>query len=232
MYSDHDEKQIFKFRLIETTYRQRVEWEDGPGSLRNIVSDKSERIVALWVGYKDLDRYIYPNEPDGWYDYSYRIERKAKGALAWEYHRYVDNTQRKEEDFWESRDLSEMYQEPEPQRFCYWCGTGISGDQLQPVCASCEEWRTEMERPQCAWCGVTIEEGSFMCKKHEEETAANEERYRQQRLEDREFFFSFQVHCPSWWMLCWLEIKLWLWFRHKILLTLILLRLRFFNKKL
>ena len=39
----------YKIRLVTTHYSNRLEWEDGPGSLQNVVSDASHE-------YRSLDR--------------------------------------------------------------------------------------------------------------------------------------------------------------------------------
>ncbi|MBP7741341.1 MAG: hypothetical protein KA104_01450 [Candidatus Pacebacteria bacterium] len=171
MNSEHPET-IFKYRLIETTYRQRVEWEDGPGSLRNIVSDVSERIVAIWVGYKNIARFIYPNQPDGWEDYSYHIERKAKGAYAWEYDRWIDKStegrqaQRDKPDSlltldeYLASELPETEWE-EPEYRCCTCNELIAPDVHE--CAACEAAEVEKYRPRCCACHEPCGEWQVIC---------------------------------------------------------------------
>lgn len=192
---------IFRYRLIQTTYKQRMEWEDGPGSLRNIVSDVSERVVAHWIGYIDLGRYIYSDDPDGWCDFSYRIERKAKGAVAWEYHRHVDKAKYERRDrYGDYDDYVPDYAKAEPeeewptyQHCCYWCGAPIGDSERE--CAECIAREEEFNRPRCLICGYTVKEGIAICDECEQ-YERDEELYKRERLES---FLSFQVHKGYWW---------------------------------
>ncbi|MDB5266409.1 MAG: hypothetical protein JWN89_224 [Parcubacteria group bacterium] len=87
-----------EYRLIETEYRNRIEYEDGPGSLQNIVSDKRERILdrGTWSdesSTEDLIRYCVeyciPHRrlegPVGMYEYNYFLEYRKSSAVEWEY---------------------------------------------------------------------------------------------------------------------------------------------------
>jgi hypothetical protein len=162
---------VFKYRLIETTYRQRIEWEDGPGTLRNIVSDVSERIVKIWVGNKNISRFIYPNQPDGWEDYSYRIERKAKGAYAWEHDRFVDKSVECRSVYHDQSDYMSLdeYLEPElpeteweePEYRCCTCNVLVTFDVYE--CAACEAAWTEKHRPRCYACHELCGDWQVIC---------------------------------------------------------------------
>lgn len=170
MTNDHPET-IFKYRLIETTYRQRIEWEDGPGSLRNIVSDVSERIVKIWIGHKDISRFIYPNQSDGWEDYSYRIERKAKGAYAWEHDRFVDKGTEGRKVYHDYPDYMNLdeYLAPllpeteweEPEYRCCTCNVLVTPDVYE--CAECVAAEVEKYRSRCCACQEPCGDWQVIC---------------------------------------------------------------------
>jgi len=78
----------FTYRLTQVTYRNRIEYEDGPGSLQNVVSDSSSHVIRVWEnqgevfgtwlledGVPGLSR----GTPDGWIEYSYKLERCLTG---------------------------------------------------------------------------------------------------------------------------------------------------------
>ena len=86
-----------EYRLIETEYRNRIEYEDGPGSLQNIVSDESRRLVGEGTIREGASKeemtsrvqHLIPYQGQdyglGMYDYSYTLEAREKGATEWEY---------------------------------------------------------------------------------------------------------------------------------------------------
>lgn len=79
---------LFDYRVIETTYRNRIENEDGPGSLENIVSDTSTRI--MWERKNEAEDFrdymrktgVSGSEgsADGFIEYSYTLERRPAGT--------------------------------------------------------------------------------------------------------------------------------------------------------
>src|SRR3989338_10009647 len=82
----------FDYQLVEHYYRNRTEWEDGPGSLQNITSDKRTRVVRTWEkrdedfgcrliksGLTGLQR----DSDDGWEQYSYYLERRPIAGGEW-----------------------------------------------------------------------------------------------------------------------------------------------------
>lgn len=87
----------FDYRLTETIYTNRVEWEDGPGSLQNIVADKSApRVMCEWQKKdeafgKNLMRFhmldLPDDSPDGHVEYSHMLERRPSGMAegAWNF---------------------------------------------------------------------------------------------------------------------------------------------------
>ena len=90
-------EQIFEYRLVRITYVNRIEYEDGPGSLRNIVSDEYKYVIDEWTGNdafgKELVEDGYwvnrPIEYDDYSETSYRLERRASSASPWKYFGYL-----------------------------------------------------------------------------------------------------------------------------------------------
>lgn len=83
---------LFDYQLVEHYYRNRTEWEDGPGSLKNIVSDKRTRVVRTWgkrsedfghqliqTGLTGLNR----DSDDGRDQYAYYLERRPVAGGEW-----------------------------------------------------------------------------------------------------------------------------------------------------
>ncbi len=79
----------FNYRLTEKIYENRIENEDGPGSLENIMTRVSEcRVINIWS-----DKSVYfgkhlmkshsldlpEDSADGRIEYSYTLERRACG---------------------------------------------------------------------------------------------------------------------------------------------------------
>lgn len=88
--------ELFEYRLVKDTYRAKLVYDDGPGSMRDVVHVKigsavisewgyadeefGERLLQLGDGGLRLER-----EPaDGSYAFSYRLERRVSGD-EWEY---------------------------------------------------------------------------------------------------------------------------------------------------
>jgi hypothetical protein len=84
----------YEYRIIEKVYRNRVEYEDGPGSLTNIVSDElPNRELKRWTsmseefgdeilkdGVKRWECMLRASDPDGRVDRSYWLERRVSGS--------------------------------------------------------------------------------------------------------------------------------------------------------
>jgi hypothetical protein len=85
-------KKHFDYQLVEHYYRNRMEWEDGPGSLQNIVSDEHIRVIRTWDN-RDEDfgnRLIQSglsglecDSDDGWEQYSYYLKRRPIAGGEW-----------------------------------------------------------------------------------------------------------------------------------------------------
>src|SRR5688572_18886948 len=85
-----------KVRLTTTYYSNRLEWEDGPGSLRNVVSDTSndyeylDRMTlaeAESLTRADLEEgylvYFQEDSADGWEEFSYKLEYFDPATRKW-----------------------------------------------------------------------------------------------------------------------------------------------------
>jgi len=83
-------------RLIKTSYSNRLEWEDGPGSLRNVVSDSSKRRYDLGSMTleeantfsrsdveEELGIYFEEDSADGFEEYSYKLEYLDPATNQW-----------------------------------------------------------------------------------------------------------------------------------------------------
>ena len=85
-----------RYRLTKNTYVARVEWEDGPGSLQNVVEDVTRRVVKERSGKDGTEekseiRYAQAYVPhlyefdDPRIEESYTLERHNDGSSEWEY---------------------------------------------------------------------------------------------------------------------------------------------------
>ena len=78
--------QVSDLQVTHVRYDNHLEWEDGPGSLQNVVSDTSEpRVVcttritladAKQLSREDFEHCIWFEEDsaDGWTEHSYKLE--------------------------------------------------------------------------------------------------------------------------------------------------------------
>lgn len=92
-----DSTQVVKVRLVETYYKNRLEREDGPMSLQNIVSDSSSRYKALGVmtmaeaealTKQDLEDEGYDFEEDsddGFEEFGYKLQYFDPAEKAWRF---------------------------------------------------------------------------------------------------------------------------------------------------
>lgn len=86
--------QVFQYRLVQKHYRNSIQWEDGPGSLQNVVSKVRTRVVRSWDRRdEEFARSIIKSgltgleldSDDGWDEYSYHLERRATSTESWKY---------------------------------------------------------------------------------------------------------------------------------------------------
>ena len=84
------------YKLTKNIYVSRIEWEDGPGSLENVVEDVTRRVMKEWsmadgTPEKSVIRYAEHYIPKR-YDFddprieeSYILERRKDDSSEWEY---------------------------------------------------------------------------------------------------------------------------------------------------
>ncbi len=83
-------------RLVRNTYVDRVEYEDGPGSLQNVVQDVSRKVTKEWNVPDDTSsevlifsiKHYIPNIyefDDPRIEESYTLERRKDDSSEWEY---------------------------------------------------------------------------------------------------------------------------------------------------
>lgn len=109
---------MIEYRIVKTTYRNSIELEDGPGSLRNIVARKSEKVIwSYQYPEKDCDSFekeirkdgfhmipLVDDESDGWVQYSYELQKKTEGSTEWKYVQFINANCRDCEDWYRQYD--------------------------------------------------------------------------------------------------------------------------------
>lgn len=93
MKTETDAK-TFKFRVIEVTYNNYLSYDEGRGSLSSVDATCHARVIAVWRdepasfgeevlrhGHPDL--YLEEDSNDGYYEYSYTLERAEMGTDSW-----------------------------------------------------------------------------------------------------------------------------------------------------
>lgn len=89
-------EQTVKVRLTKTSYSNRLEWEDGPGSLQNVVSDSSNYRYDLGnmaleeakgLSRSDVEEALgiefEEDSDDGFEEYSYKLEYLDPATGKW-----------------------------------------------------------------------------------------------------------------------------------------------------
>ena len=89
------EELAFKFRIIEKEYCNYLSYDEGPGSLTNVDASCRARVVGVW---KDMPESfgedllkgghglcLQEDSSDGYYEYSYDLERAEMGTDSWEW---------------------------------------------------------------------------------------------------------------------------------------------------
>ncbi len=101
----------FEYRLVRLTYMNRIEYEDGPGSLMNIVSDEPRwSTIRTWPDEDEQfgERLVKEGVPfslsdsaeGGRIDYSYELQRRADVSAEWEYVGHVRSAHRAKPRDW------------------------------------------------------------------------------------------------------------------------------------
>ena len=90
----HNAKSLFKYRIVKTTYRSRTEWEDGPGSLTNIVSDIEESFYVCGPYKEPRSKNEWGTvrskcEYSSWISYTSKVERWDYLKEEWIYFTYI-----------------------------------------------------------------------------------------------------------------------------------------------
>lgn len=85
---------LFEYRLVEHSYHNVIEWEEGPGSMQNIVSDKDSRVVRTWKNRdEDFGNQLTASglpglqcdSDDGRDEYRYYLERRPIIGGEWQF---------------------------------------------------------------------------------------------------------------------------------------------------
>lgn len=84
-----------RYRLTRRTYRNRIEYEDGPGSLQNVVQDETRSRFREWdesdgTSEKDVTnrakRMIpYMEYEDSWIEEAYWLESRKDNSREWQF---------------------------------------------------------------------------------------------------------------------------------------------------
>lgn len=91
---------IFRFRIIETTYRNSIVYDEGPGSATSVEATTSSRVLQEWptaheswakelIDKGDPHLRMQSSSRDGRYDFSYRLERAEVGKTDWKYYGHI-----------------------------------------------------------------------------------------------------------------------------------------------
>jgi len=94
------EEPIFKFRIIETTYKNYIVYDEGPGSATSVESTTSSRVLKecpkapeSWakqlIAEGDPHLRMQSGSADGRYDFSYTLERAEVDTANWKYYGHI-----------------------------------------------------------------------------------------------------------------------------------------------
>ena len=92
----------FRKRITETTYRHRIENEDGPGSLTNIASSETEEVHESLSTHKpsveDYGKGIKVFSQNGWISYNYKLELFNEETQEWDLIGFIPTFEERFED--------------------------------------------------------------------------------------------------------------------------------------
>lgn len=98
----------FKHRFTKTTYRHRLESEDGPGSLTNIASNTTEEVYEFERDYRenieDYGKGYKIFTQNGWIGYTYMLEIFNKETQKWDLVGFIPTYEEKDEYYEEDED--------------------------------------------------------------------------------------------------------------------------------
>lgn len=88
-------EKIFRFRIIETTYRNYIAYDEGPGSATSVESTTSTQVLRecpateTWakelIDKGDPHLRMQSGSRDGRYDFSYTLEQAEVDKTDWKY---------------------------------------------------------------------------------------------------------------------------------------------------
>lgn len=92
--------QLFAYRIIETTYKNYIAYDEGPGSATSVDAKTSKRVLEehpkapeSWakslLEEGDYHLHMQSGSADGRYDYSYTLERAEIGTTNWKYQGHI-----------------------------------------------------------------------------------------------------------------------------------------------
>lgn len=93
-------EKIFRFRIIETTYRNYIACDEGPGSATSVESMSSTQVLREWptapeswakelIDKGDPHLRMQSSSRDGLYDFSYTLEHAEVDKTDWKYYGHV-----------------------------------------------------------------------------------------------------------------------------------------------
>ena len=206
----------FSFRLIKYTYRNRIQYDDGPGSFRHIVADESSHVrwerhnLPESFGTSLLEHGITGevDSPDGWHEYRYVVERQATGTDEWKYVGDIrkDKVRDINAPYDDYPDQNDFEEKPE-EYHCFECGAPVTSA-AETLCEACElEEQTKYhereleyeENPvdrftfhECAWCNTDFEGEGFLCEECDT-------RLMEMERESVRDLFRFRILSQDWW---------------------------------
>jgi len=203
----------FVYKLTEITYRNRVEWEDGHGSLQNIVSDETRRtVISTWENMNDSfgekllkegdpTLVLLPTSDGGHIEYSYVLERRELKGTEWEFVGYLASNRRNEwdtghypEDYFDDPPICESdyehEEDPEQPSYCLNCRVR----EADCLCGVCEAEIEEMEKPRCICGKVVASEEIVLC----DECLAEQKKWERECLKK---VLRFRIFSSEWWCL-------------------------------
>lgn len=88
--------QYFKYRIVEKTYRNYISYDEGPGSSTCVDATCYARVVEVWENAPELfgnvllehghpQLHMKADSVDGYYEYSYVVERTTGENNEWQY---------------------------------------------------------------------------------------------------------------------------------------------------
>jgi hypothetical protein len=93
------EDKLFRFRIIETTYRNYLAYDEESGSATSVESISSTQVLREWSTTESWAKEIIEkgdpwlrrqsSSQDGRYDFSYTLEKTEVGKSDWKYYGHI-----------------------------------------------------------------------------------------------------------------------------------------------